>query len=267
MASSRLTRSVGRTLSLARSRGISSTVVGPVNNGTRARSSTALFLRRRRAAGSGDLVRLDLAGVEAPRAADHLVDRLVEIRGRLALEAQRVDASDDERLEIRTLESTRLHAFYRFVDQLVQLEQFGGALAPRLERAGQFGGEELVAPLEDRVIHAAGEAPVLLVAEAERDERCLLELDLELALRAIVERCEILRQPRHLEGSLAEIVRLLGVQQENSVRDFRFWHDQGDDGLRTQLAHRAEAMVAVRRPVRVLAGGHGDDRVEIPIEL
>src|SRR5262249_9115219 len=118
-ASSRLTRSLGCAPSAARRRDISSTAVGSVNSATRDRSSTGtLFLGGRCAAAARDLIRLDLAGVEATRAADHLVDRLVEVRDCLALETQRVDARHDECLEVRALQSARLHALDGLVHDL-----------------------------------------------------------------------------------------------------------------------------------------------------
>src|SRR5438034_59775 len=132
MASSRLTSRMGAAPSSDRRRDISSTGVGPVNNGTRERSiiaprmgncGRASFLRRRRwSARARDLIRLDLRRVEASRAAEHLVDCLVEVGGWLALKAQRIDARHDERLEIRALQATRFHALYCFVHQFVELE-------------------------------------------------------------------------------------------------------------------------------------------------
>ena len=150
--------------------------------------------------------------------------------------------------------------------RLLQLEHPRGALAPDLERLGQRGAEELVDPPEHRVIGAAGEAPVLHVAEAERHERRLLELGLELSLGPVVELGQALRQPGHLERALAEVVGLLGVEQQDAVRHLGLGHHDGDGGVGAEGAHRGEAVVAVGRPVVAVVGAHDDHRVEVAAE-
>src|SRR5829696_8709577 len=127
---------------------------------------------RRRATRACHLVYSDLARVEPLRRSDHLVDRLFEIRCGLSLKAQRVDAGDDERLEVRALEPALLQRRDRRIHRIVQLQQLPRALATNLDRPRQLGAEELVAALEDRVEGAAGEPPILLIAEAKRDEGC-----------------------------------------------------------------------------------------------
>src|SRR5262245_42669666 len=190
-------------------------------------------------AGASNLIHPDLARIEPPGRGDHLVDRLVEVCGRLPLEPQRVDASDHEGLEVRALEAALLEARDGRVHSLVELEQLVRTLAPRFDRLRELGAEKLVAALEHRVERGTGEAAVLLVAEAERDERGLLELDGEVALRPIVERRERLRQPRHLERPLAEIVRLLGVEEEDTMGDFGLRNHERHDRLGAQLLHGA----------------------------
>src|SRR5438046_2915399 len=99
IASSRLTNSLGtpRPPRTARNRDISSTGVGPANREIRGASSIAtLFLRRGRTARARHLIGADLRRVEPSCAGEHLVDRLVEVGGRLALEAQWIEASNDE---------------------------------------------------------------------------------------------------------------------------------------------------------------------------
>ena len=88
---------------------------------------------------------------------------------------------------------SRLH---RLVHRSLSSSSFSARSRASIERLRQLRGEELVAALEHRMVRAAGEAAVLLVAEAERDERGLLELGRELALRPVVERGERLGQPR-----------------------------------------------------------------------
>src|SRR4051812_23399983 len=97
-----------------------------------------LILRRWRAARARDLVGADSRRIEPPSAAEHLVDRLVEVGGGLPLEAQRVDARDDERLEIGTLESSTLERFHGLVHELVELEQFLRSLPARQQRVGKL---------------------------------------------------------------------------------------------------------------------------------
>ena len=116
------------------------------------------------------------------------------------------------------------------------------------------------------MIRAASEAAVLLIAEAERHERCLLELDGEFLLRSIVEGRQCFGQTHDLERALAEVVCLLGVQEENTVRDFGLGYDERDDRLRTQLTEGTEAVVTVRRPVLSVASGDGDDWIQKSIE-
>jgi len=54
------------------------------------------FLRHRRAAGTGDIPLLDPGRIEALDRRGHLVERRIELGGGAALEAERVQASDDE---------------------------------------------------------------------------------------------------------------------------------------------------------------------------
>ena len=183
------------------------------------------------------------------------------------MEAQRIHARDHERLEIRTLHPAILQLLHGVVHGLVELHELVGALAARLERLRQFGCQKLVAALEHRMIRTAGEAAVLLVTETERDERCFLELDRELPLRAIVERRERLGEPHDLERPLAQVVRLLGVEQQDAMRHLGLGHDEGHDRPRAKRAHRTEPVVAVRRPIDAAAGGHSDDGIEEAVEL
>src|SRR5215213_3767201 len=80
-----------------------------------------------------DLIHADTARVEPRRRPDHLVDGLVEVRGRFALKTERVDAGDDERFEIGALEPPLLEARDRRVHRLVELEQLARALVSSLD--------------------------------------------------------------------------------------------------------------------------------------
>src|SRR4051812_4466810 len=108
--------------------------------------------------GASNLIHPDPARVEPPGRGDHLVDGLVEVRRRLPLEPQRVDARDHECLEVRALEPALLEARDGRVHRFVELQQLVRALATRLHRLGKLGAEELVAPLEYGVERAARKA-------------------------------------------------------------------------------------------------------------
>ena len=116
------------------------------------------------------------------------------------------------------------------------------------------------------MIRAAGEAAVLLIAKPEGHERGLLELDRELLLGSLVERGERFGETHDLERALAEVVRLLGIEKENPVRDFGLGDDERDDGLRAELPKCAEPVVAVRRLVLPFPRWHGDHRIEESVE-
>src|SRR6185436_11383686 len=136
---------------------------------------------------------------------------------RFSLEAERVDACHDERLEVRAFQPSSLELLYCFVHELVQLEKFFRATAARLERIRQLRAKELVASLEDRVICAARKTTILLVAQSERHQRRFLELGRKLPLRAIVQRGQRLGETRDFQRPLTKVVRLLRVEQQNAV--------------------------------------------------
>ncbi len=90
----------------------------------------------------------------------------------------------------------------------------------------------------------------------------MIELERELALDALA--ALVGQRAQHsyrLERLLLEIVSLLGVERENLERDFGVGHHQRDDGLRSELAHRLQPMVPVRRPVTVVTPD-ADNRIE-----
>src|SRR6188474_2428158 len=87
------------------------------------RSGRPLSRFFRGATAPSNLIHPDLARVEPPGRGDHLVDRLNEVRGRLPLEPQRVNARDHERLEVRALEAALFEARDGRVHRLVELQQ------------------------------------------------------------------------------------------------------------------------------------------------
>ena len=78
------------------------------------------------------------------------------------------------------------------------------------------------------MIGAAGKSAVLLIAQADGEQRRLLELDLEVSLGPALGLGQQLGQPDHLQGALAEIMRLFGVEQQDPVGHFDIGHHNGD---------------------------------------
>src|SRR5262249_18280529 len=133
----------------------------------------------RRAAGPRELVRLDRICVELLRRSQHLLQRRVEVRllRALLLEAVGIDPRYDEPAQVRALESLRLERLDGGGDRLLQVHDLRGAFLAPGERLRQLLLEELVHALQDRVVGASRKTAVLLVADAERQERGLLEVE------------------------------------------------------------------------------------------
>src|ERR687895_809193 len=98
------------------------------------------------------------------------------------------------------------------------------------------------------MICSAGETAVLLIAEADREQRRLLELDLEVTFRPVLGLRQELGQPDHLEGSLPKVVRLLGIEQQNAVGDFDIRNNNGHDGPSAQMPESGESVVPIGCP-------------------
>src|SRR2546425_1229986 len=151
----------------------------------------------RRAAGSGQVVNRNRVGVQLASSLRHALEGLIE-RERLCLlgsEANRIDPRDDEALEVRAGEATGLQRLHLLDDQIVQRQDGFGPRLAGLQRSAQGAFDELIHALEHRMVGAAAEPRPLLVAEAQRDEGRLLEL----------------------QRLLSQIVRLLGVQRKNLI--------------------------------------------------
>jgi hypothetical protein len=141
------------------------------------------------------------------------------------------------------------------------------------DRGGERPADPFLASSEDGMVCAAGEPRSLLVREAERRKRRLLELERQrvLALVASARRDQVAIHARHAERTLAEVVRLLDVERQDLVGDRRLGHDERDERLRAELAEGRQAMVAVRDPVE-LPGvsaclAHRDHGVEEALRL
>ena len=116
------------------------------------------------------------------------------------------------------------------------------------------------------MVGAAREPPILQVAKAERQERRLLEFDGVVALRPVVELDQRLGQPRNFERAFAQVVGLLGVQQQNAVGDLDIGHHERHRRPGAELAERGEAVMAVRGPVLALTRPHDDQRIEEAVQ-
>jgi hypothetical protein len=60
-------------------------------------------------------------------------------------------------------------------------------------------------------------------------------------------------------------VRLLRVERQDLISDFRFRDQQGDDGFRAEATHRLQPVIAVGSPVAVTVA-NDDERIEEAIE-
>src|SRR4029453_17754387 len=80
--------------------------------------------------GPRELLGLDGIGLELSGGGQHLLDGLVEVgpRGRPALEAQGIDARDDEGSQVRALEALVLERLHGGRDGFLELDDPGRAL-------------------------------------------------------------------------------------------------------------------------------------------
>ena len=123
---------------------------------------------------------------------------------------------------------------------------------------------EAVDLLQERAVGAAAEARVLLVDQAEREQLRRLELGRELRLPRLRRRARArLRAMRiDLETAVLEVVRLLGVEREDAVRERLIRRDQSGDLTQSEELRRGQAMAAVRRPQPAVLAAHDDQRIE-----
>src|SRR5262249_24438124 len=143
-----------------------------------------------------------------------------------------------------------------------------GALLALLDPLLQCRLEELVHAAEDRREGAAGEALVLLVEHAERDEVRGFELKGPFLLGA--RRLALGESAVHaddLERFLLEVVGLLDVEREDLIAHVGLDDEDRRNVLGLELGQHGAAMVAVRRPVHARLGRKRDDRVDEPVEL
>ena len=153
-----------------------------------------LLVVRRAAARFRDVFLLDAIDVELRGAGDDLVERFVEVERRRLREPRVVHARDDERLQVRARQPLRLQLLDRRADRVVQLQDLLAAAIALLDRLGDRFVEKGVDAAEDRLIGAAAQARPILVADAERQERRLLELEGERAF-GVVARASPARAP------------------------------------------------------------------------
>src|SRR5207245_7893265 len=135
----------------------------------------------------------------------------------LGPEANRIDPRDDEALEVRAGEAPGLQRLDLLGDQIVQRQHGSGPSLAGLQRSAQGALHELIHALEHRMVGAAAESRPLLVAEAQRDEGWLLELQRVSLLRGAVEPRQLLVHADDLQRLLPQIVCLLSVQREDLI--------------------------------------------------
>ncbi len=136
------------------------------------------------------------------------------------VETHRVDARDDVVAQIRRTQTLRLQLRDDALHFAVDLEQ---ARRPCIAVA-QARRERFVAEAIDffqkRAVRAAGEPRVEFVNDAERQQLRRFELRrvVRLALAAIGFR-ETARHADHFEALVLQVVRFLGVEREDPVRE------------------------------------------------
>src|SRR5262249_26270948 len=154
-----------------------------------------------------------------------------------------IDSRHDERAEIRAHEPALAKLRDDLGDLLFDLEDGGGALLVDLDRLRDGLIREVLDAPEHGVICAAREAAVLFVADADRHERWIFEVERDPRLFLAV---ILLEEPAvdadDLERALLQIVRLLRVEREDLPSDVAFGEDQRRDRLGAQPAHRLEAV-------------------------
>src|SRR5512143_1716771 len=137
----------------------------------------------RRPARPGEVGRLDRLRLELPGRSQHLFDRRVEGGLCALLEPQRIDPGDDERAQVGALESLRLEPLDRGRDGLFELHHPGCPVLPFLERLRQLLLEKLLHALQDGVVGASRKTAVLLIADAERQQSRLVEIERVILFR------------------------------------------------------------------------------------
>src|SRR6267154_687946 len=225
----------------------------------------ALVFCVRRAAGVREVFLLDFLGVEFRGALAHGLQHFFE-RRRLALDpAQGIDARDDESAQVGADEAARLQLGDDLGDARIQVRQHAGVPLVRFDRFRQRLLRKLFQAPHDRVVGAAGELALVLVTDAERDERGFLQVVGELSFGA----SRVLGVPQqaagdadHFEGLLAQVVRFFRVEREDLPGDLAPGHHERGDGPRAQPAHRFEAMPAVRGPEAFVGRGDRDHRIQ-----
>src|SRR5689334_9972011 len=174
----------------------------------------------------GHLIGADPSGIESAGGRQHGVERLVYVRIAATLESERIDACDHERSQVGAIEASLFQLLHCFGDSRVELEDPRRSLAPRFQCLGQRRSEPLLCPPEHRVIGATGKSSVLLIAKSDGEQRRLLEFDLEISLGSVFGLGQQLGESNDLQRALAQIVRLLGVEQQNPVSHLHVrYHD------------------------------------------
>ncbi len=179
------------------------------------------------------------------------------------MKAHGVHARDHIVAQIRRLEpllgEVGDHSFHLRID----FEKARRIAIPLAEAGGQWPVAEAIDFLQERAVSAAGEARRLLIHGAERDQLGRFEFRSEIcfARLALLLR-EAARHANDFQAPVLEVVRLLGVQRENAIRERLVGRDERSDLLQAKHFRCREPMPPVRRPQPALFTAHDDQRVE-----
>src|SRR5213594_2397145 len=209
-----------------------------------------------------------LADVEVGHALPQLLERLLEGRQRLALSRKWRGAREDEVLHVGMVDPALLDPGHDDGQRLVGLSDEARALLALADAFLQRRLEELVDAPEDRREGASGEALVLLVEQAERDEVRRLELERPLFLGA--RRLTLGEAPVHaddLERLLLEVVGLLDVEREDLVAHVGLHDEDRRNVSGLELGQHGAAMIPVRRPVHAGLRRQRYHGIDEPVEL
>src|SRR5437867_2265072 len=225
---------------------------------------TPLPLFRRDRRNDGQILRTHFGGIELPQVRGHACKELGHAHWRLLALLRRdpangVAACDDDLPEVRALHAALLKRLHMDRDAVVDVHETHRPLLALSQRGGQRRIHEPIDTPEHRVVGRAGEAVTLFIGGAEGQERGRLEarrvLRLFRARRLLRERA---RHANDLERAIAQVVRLLGVEREDPVRERRVIRQQSGDRAQPELPRGREAMASVRGPEAVGARDRDD---------
>ena len=179
------------------------------------------------------------------------------------VEAHRVDARHHVVAQVRRAEAALRQRRDDALHLVVDIQQSRGVAFPLAQARRQRALAEAVHLLEECAVGAAGEARRLAVENAERQQLRRLEFRGELRLaRLRLPLDQAARHADHLEAAILEVVRLLGVEREDAIRERLVRRDERDDLPQAEHLRRRQPMAAIRRPEPAILAAHHDERIE-----